>query len=57
MADRVLHIEPLTRDAFAPFGQVIEQAGARITTRSMRAIANGTMTWPGSSSAASMLVR
>ena len=28
MADRVLRTEPLTREAFAPFGQVIEQAGA-----------------------------
>ena len=29
MADtRTLHPEPLTRDAFAPFGQVIETAGA-----------------------------
>jgi ureidoglycolate lyase len=26
---RTLTIEPLTRDAFAPFGQVIEQAGAQ----------------------------
>lgn len=26
---RVIHPEPLTRDAFAPFGQVIEQAGAQ----------------------------
>ena len=25
---RVLRTEPLTRDAFAPFGQVIEAAGA-----------------------------
>lgn len=24
-----LHIEPLTREAFAPFGEVIETAGAR----------------------------
>lgn len=27
-ADRTLHTEPLTRAAFAPFGQVIEMAGA-----------------------------
>lgn len=28
MPDRILHTEPLTRDAFAPFGQVIETEGA-----------------------------
>ncbi len=28
MAERTLHAEPLTRDAFAPFGQVIETEGA-----------------------------
>ena len=28
-ADRTLHLEPLTRAAFAPFGQVIEMDGAR----------------------------
>lgn len=27
-ADRILVVEPLTREAFAPFGQVIEMAGA-----------------------------
>jgi ureidoglycolate lyase len=29
VTERVLHTEPLTRDAFAPFGQVIETEGAR----------------------------
>jgi ureidoglycolate lyase len=28
MTDRTIHIEPLTQSAFAPFGQVIETAGA-----------------------------
>ncbi|WIY51914.1 ureidoglycolate lyase [Devosia sp. YIM 151766] len=28
MPDRIIHIEPLTAEAFAPFGQVIQLAGA-----------------------------
>ena len=28
MPDRILHTEPLTRESFAPFGQVIEAEGA-----------------------------
>jgi ureidoglycolate lyase len=28
MTDRILHIEPLSAEAFAPFGQVIQLAGA-----------------------------
>lgn len=28
MTDRTIHIEPLTREAFAPFGQVIDMDGA-----------------------------
>ncbi|WP_375451611.1 ureidoglycolate lyase [uncultured Devosia sp.] len=29
MSDPVIHVEPLTAEAFAPFGQVIELAGAQ----------------------------